>query len=204
MSASPFIYHYIEGVERLECYQPGGYHPTRIGDCLHGRYRIVHKLGHGAYSTIWLARDDHLSTFFAIKIGMADSSRHEVDVLSRINATSPVPLLLKGSETRRKPLVPAVLDSFSIHGPNGTHFCSVTYPASRSLEGAKKTSTCALFQLHVARALVAQLAMAVAHVHAQSYVHGGQLVTGLSGQRGGCSLTVFVFQWHQSFHKRPV
>ncbi|KAB8202502.1 hypothetical protein BDV34DRAFT_228309 [Aspergillus parasiticus] len=57
-----FEYQPIEGVERLERYRPGGYHPIHIGDVLKGRYRVVHKLGHGAYSTIWLSRDEHTSS----------------------------------------------------------------------------------------------------------------------------------------------
>lgn len=45
-------------VENLEEYRVGGYHPTVVGDTFHeGRYEIVHKLGFGSYSTIWLARD---------------------------------------------------------------------------------------------------------------------------------------------------
>src|SRR5690349_2939382 len=47
----------IEDVEKLERYRPGGYHPVTIGEQLGGRYSIVHKLGFGGYSTIWLARD---------------------------------------------------------------------------------------------------------------------------------------------------
>ncbi|KKA20009.1 hypothetical protein T310_6007 [Rasamsonia emersonii CBS 393.64] len=53
----------LEGVERLERYRPGGYHPVVIGGCLHDRYRIVHKLGFGAYSTTWLARDQTAGRF---------------------------------------------------------------------------------------------------------------------------------------------
>ncbi|KAL1959336.1 hypothetical protein VTO42DRAFT_2523 [Malbranchea cinnamomea] len=37
-------YNWIGGVESLEKYQPGGYHPIMIGDLLHGRYQIVDKL----------------------------------------------------------------------------------------------------------------------------------------------------------------
>lgn len=52
-SPEPSIeYHWIDGVERLEMYELGGYHPVMIDDLLHDRYRIVDKLGYGGYSTI--------------------------------------------------------------------------------------------------------------------------------------------------------
>lgn len=50
--ARRFVYKLIEDVEKLEYYRPGGYHPLLHGDCLHGRYRVVHKLGYGTFSTI--------------------------------------------------------------------------------------------------------------------------------------------------------
>ena len=44
--------------EPLHRYQTGGYHPIHLGDILKdGRYRIMHKLGWGGYSTVWAARD---------------------------------------------------------------------------------------------------------------------------------------------------
>lgn len=33
------------------------YYPVRIGDVFASRYQVVGKLGYGAYSTAWLARD---------------------------------------------------------------------------------------------------------------------------------------------------
>ncbi|GKZ64950.1 hypothetical protein AnigIFM63309_000378 [Aspergillus niger] len=50
-------YNWIKGVETLEEYVPGGYHPIMVGDLLHNRYCIVDKLGSGGYSTVWLAHD---------------------------------------------------------------------------------------------------------------------------------------------------
>lgn len=60
-----------DDVEDITRYRPRGYHPVKLGDCfstLPGdslsssslpmpRYRVLHKLGHGSYVTIWLARD---------------------------------------------------------------------------------------------------------------------------------------------------
>ena len=44
--------------EPLHRYHRGGYHPVHLGDYLsNGRYKILHKLGWGGYSTVWAARD---------------------------------------------------------------------------------------------------------------------------------------------------
>ena len=76
------LYEPIENVERMEYYQPGGYHPVKIGDHFHNRYEIVHKLGHGAYSTIWLARDEKSDRYVSLKVCTADSNPLEIEVLS--------------------------------------------------------------------------------------------------------------------------
>jgi len=79
-STSAFEYQYVEDAEALENYQLGGYHPVQIDDRLHTRYRISHKLGHGTYSTAWLALDEQTSTYVAIKVGASDADKREADI----------------------------------------------------------------------------------------------------------------------------
>ena len=159
-----FEYRPIEGLERLERYCPGGYHPASIGDVLKDRYRIVHKLGHGTYSTIWLSRDEQRKAYVAIKISTADSPRCEVDVLRAITDSS-------GVNDLGPAMMPSIQDQFEIEGPNGSHSCFVTSPAQSSIATARFSR---VFKLETARVLVAQLVIAVAHVHAQGFVHGGE------------------------------
>ncbi|OQD61597.1 hypothetical protein PENPOL_c016G04662 [Penicillium polonicum] len=64
----PIEYNWIRGVESLEEYRHGGYHPIMIGDLLCDRYRIADKLGFGGYSTVWLAEDTHVKQFVAVKL----------------------------------------------------------------------------------------------------------------------------------------
>lgn len=81
--------------------------------------------------------------------------------------------LLPGSYQRSscRPLIPVILDGFEIEGPNGHHQCIVTAPAKSSVSAA-------LFycysHIETAHVLTAKLALAVAYVHAQGYVHGGK------------------------------
>ncbi|RDK43337.1 kinase-like protein [Aspergillus phoenicis ATCC 13157] len=159
------MYEPIEDVERMEYYRAGGYHPVTIGDRFHDRYRVVHKLGHGTYSTIWLARDEVSNRYVAVKFCTADSKPLENVVLSRLSQ----PQQSSGID---QDLIPTISDIFSIQGPNGSHTCLVTRPARMSLSDAKNVSWISLFHLEVGRAIVAQLMIAVQYIHSQGIVHG--------------------------------
>lgn len=160
-------YEPIEDVEPLYRYQPGGYHPLAIGDQLHGgRYRIVHKLGHGGYSTAWLARDGQTQSLVAVKVSAAFSDHGEIETLSAINTNS-------GHSAGRSMVAP-LLDSFDVQGPNGTHPCYVTTPAQSSLSDAREGTTTNMFPIDVARSLAAQVAIAIEYMHDQGFVHGGE------------------------------
>lgn len=158
-------YDWIKGVETLEEYQPGGYHPIMIGDVLHNRYHIVDKLGFGGYSTVWLARDTYLNRYVTLKISVANSIQHETKVLKALSALPP-------SEHPGRGLVPVFLDEFEVQGPNGEHECYTVVPAQCNL---REASFSGIFPMEVARALSYRLTQAVAYIHSQGYVHGGLL-----------------------------
>lgn len=158
-------YDWIEGVETLEEYQPGGYHPIMVGDVLHSRYHITDKLGFGGYSTVWLARDTYLNRYVTLKINVASSIQHETKVLRALSSPSPS----SSSEHPGRRLVPVFLDEFEVKGPNGEHTCYTVAPAQCNL---REASFSHLFPKEVARALSYRLAQAVAYVHSQGYVHG--------------------------------
>ena len=60
------IYHQsnlLYAQESILKYRKGGYHPVRLGDTFRNdRYKILHKLGWGGFSTVWLAEDRKYST----------------------------------------------------------------------------------------------------------------------------------------------
>lgn len=43
--------------ETLPYYKPGQFYPVFIGELLNSRYKVLGKLGYGAYSTVWLCHD---------------------------------------------------------------------------------------------------------------------------------------------------
>lgn len=69
--------------EPLHRYRKGGYHPISLGDILKdGRYRILHKLGWGGYSTVWAVRDHR----FRLTLPLG---RREADKVPEKNDMSP-------------------------------------------------------------------------------------------------------------------
>ncbi|KAL2755731.1 hypothetical protein ACRALDRAFT_2082880, partial [Sodiomyces alcalophilus JCM 7366] len=160
------IYEYVHKVEYVDRYCPGGYHPIEVGDKLQKRYSIVDKLGHGGYSTIWLARDEKLGKYVAVKVQVAegDHSSKEGHVLRRLSENP--------AKEFSGHLITPVLDQFHLAGPNGNHSCFVTMPARSSVAESIGSSSPSSFQIHVARALAAQLIMATAYVHRSGFVHG--------------------------------
>lgn len=43
--------------ERFEGFKTGRYYPVSIGEVFSSKYQVIGKLGFGATSTVWLARD---------------------------------------------------------------------------------------------------------------------------------------------------
>lgn len=189
-------YEHVEDVESPVYYQPGGFHPVLIGNELNGRYRVVHKLGHGGYSTTWLVRDQQSQKLLAAKVGAADSCDNEVHVLSALtgenNSTSKDP----GKEH-----IPPLLDVFKINGPNGIHPCHITTAARMSRTDLREMASSGFFWLDVARSLAAQLTLAVAYTHSKGYVHGGELFISLRACRNTLTriqisiLGTFYMEW---------
>lgn len=162
-----FQYMPIEYVEDLDRYCPGGYHPLQVKNTLNaGRYRLVDKLGHGGYSTTWLARDLQRDRYVAVKVITADASASTSEAIL-IHALGNV-LSKPGKE-----IIPSILDEFWAVGPNGEHRCIVAPSARMSLFDAKEASTFRLFQPKVAQSIIAQLIRGVAFLHSEGIVHGG-------------------------------
>ncbi|OAA63429.1 protein kinase domain protein [Niveomyces insectorum RCEF 264] len=163
--SSRFEYKPIWGVESLEDYKKGGYHPVTIGDTYNGRYLIVDKLGYGGYSTVWLARDNVSNCYVALKVGISESdlASQESYILRSLLSSPSSP-----TQTGRD-CIPQVFDEFDVRGPNGSHHCYTMTLGRCSLRQATEIR---MFPLEVARVLSRGLASAVAYIHARGYVHG--------------------------------
>jgi hypothetical protein len=89
-----------------------------------GRYRVVRRLGAGAFATVWLAEDDVLDSMVAIKI-LADNWAHHPDVRARFEQEAQV---LRRADSER---LVRVHDFGEL--PDGRPYQVMTYAAGGSL-----------------------------------------------------------------------
>ncbi|KAI9147615.1 serine threonine protein kinase, CMGC group [Paramyrothecium foliicola] len=111
-------------------YVASRYYPARIGEVLGQRYQIVGKLGYGASSTVWLARDFEGHRHVALKLftnskSMGKQVDLELSMYKHISASS--------TNHPGRSAVRQLLDSFDVTGPDGSHRCLVHPPLWESV-----------------------------------------------------------------------
>jgi serine/threonine-protein kinase SRPK3 len=156
-------------VEDLEEYRVGGFHPVHLGDSLDGgRYQILHKLGYGGFSTVWLGRDQQLNSYVALKILMAECSSEdcsEVEILKHIHGST--------SDHPGRQFVASLPTQFRFDGPNGSHLCLVSPVLGPSISILSREGQHGWFAGSVARKLALQASQGLAYLHSCGVVHGG-------------------------------
>lgn len=149
-------------VEDVRLYRPGGYFAIDVGCLIRWRYRVVHKLGNGGSGIVWLARDQVLRQYVALKILRGDASERELKVLEHLKNTAPgIPIA-------------HLRDSFEIGGMIPRNQCLVIDFVGPSLLQMNRylryrTNKPVEFQKSATR----KLAEAVASLHAAGVCHGG-------------------------------
>ncbi|KAK9792156.1 putative Protein kinase domain-containing protein [Seiridium cardinale] len=108
--------------EDLALYRQGGYHPIIPGDFLGDdrRYEVVHKLGSGESSTVWLCHDTSESSWIAIKVLTADLSVGPdpyATFWESVNGTSIEEIESAHLVVHKR--------EFWLQGPNGKHRCFI-------------------------------------------------------------------------------
>ncbi|XP_050815783.1 uncharacterized protein LOC127054115 isoform X6 [Gopherus flavomarginatus] len=103
-------------------YCAGGYYPVQKGDTFSGRYQVVHKLGCGYFSTVWLCRDMVEKRRVAVKVAkggesFAEAAQDEISLLQCVSS-------MKKKDRAGENIVHC-LDDFKMIGANGFHVCLV-------------------------------------------------------------------------------
>ncbi|KAL2212720.1 serine threonine protein kinase, CMGC group [Sarocladium strictum] len=179
--------------ERVPGYVASRYYPVRIGEVLRDRYQVVGKLGFGASSTVWLARDlegrQHVTLkLFINEASMGKQLDQEVSIYRRIS-----------DYTAKHPgrgAVRSLLDSFDVSGPNGTHRCLVHPPLGESITTFLHRNPLARLPAPVLAFLLRRLFQALDFLHTECQVihtdiKGDNIMLGIQGDT---VFTTFVVQ----------
>lgn len=76
------------------------FYPICIGEVLDHRYRIEHKLGHGGFSTVWMAHDIQSRTNVALKVmASGNLAEHEYRMQEVVRNIQDTPRLVTSLET---------------------------------------------------------------------------------------------------------
>ena len=162
------IYSWQDDVEDLEDYRWGGYHPIQLGDDLSNRrYHVVHKLGYGRSSTVWLVRDRVENQYVSLKVLTARHSElsREVDIRNRLGCGD--------RHHPGRPFVLSPLTEFYIDGPNGRHLCLISEVVGPSILEVKNAAEHGMLPIEAAQNITAQLALGLSYVHSCGITHGG-------------------------------
>lgn len=168
---SKFRYACDVEAEPLHRYRSGGYHPVRLGDAFkQGRYKVLHKFGHGGFSTVWIARDQSLNQNVALKIVTSEDSssrNRELCTHQRLSEKSLPPM------NDHKHIV-RLLDNFDHPGPNGTHNCLVLELLGPSVATVIEERFAGnRLPGYTAKKACKEMALALEALHAQDIGHGG-------------------------------
>ncbi|SPJ75326.1 related to dis1-suppressing protein kinase dsk1 [Fusarium torulosum] len=146
-------------------YKKGDYHPVHLGDRYYnGRYRIVHKIGAGNTSTIWLARDDLESRWVALRILKAECS-------ASIGGNITMCHSFLAQYHLYDPRFITYWHYFRIDGPNGRHLCLVLPfcgPSLRSLSNYMRSR----MKLGFVQSLAYQATKMLRDLHRRGLCHG--------------------------------
>ncbi|THW64553.1 kinase-like protein [Aureobasidium pullulans] len=156
--------------EPIHRYRSGGYHPVRLGDAFkQGRYKVLHKLGHGGFSTVWIARDQSLKRNVALKISTSEGSssrKRELCIHQRLLENSVPP-------TNDHKHIVRLLDNFEHPGPNGMHICLVLELLGPSVATViEERFASNRLSGSVAKKACKEMVLALEVLHAQGIGHG--------------------------------
>ncbi|CCM06297.1 uncharacterized protein FIBRA_08548 [Fibroporia radiculosa] len=174
----------LDGAEDLERYCPGGFHPVSIGDILAGsRYKVVHKLGFGGSSTVWLVQEQSLRGHsqdlggpLAVKILSAERSSKSGPAIAELCIPQELDRVSRTAHYQGREHILFPRDGFMQEGPNGSHICIVSPLAGPSIlslaECPGRVSGSRRLRGDLARKVARQVVLAVQFLHSRGIVHG--------------------------------
>mmetsp|Transcript_69384 Transcript_69384/g.206681 ORF Transcript_69384/g.206681 Transcript_69384/m.206681 type:complete len:616 (-) Transcript_69384:21-1868(-) len=150
-------------------YKRGGYHPVTPYQIYNGRYRVLSKLGAGAFSTVWLCADERSQNsddgpeLVAMKVckskkSVTEQALDEIALLERLQAP--------GSDR-----VVQMRGHFWHSGPNGRHKCMVFEVMGENLLTLVKHFDYNGLPVPMVKRITRHTLVGLAYIHSRGVIH---------------------------------
>jgi len=159
MSSSP---HTSSSSEDSRDYKKGGYHPVDLFELYNDKYRVLGKLGSGAFSTVWLCANIKSDPMELVAMKVCKSSKSvseqtldEMKLLSELNS----------------PYVMSLKDHFWHTGPHGQHKCLIFDLMGENLLAVIRFFDSTGLPMPMVKKICADTLRGVAHIQSRNIVH---------------------------------
>jgi serine/threonine protein kinase len=181
--------------ERLPWYSADQFYPVRIGEMFESKYKVVGKLGYGAYSTVWLCRNVQYAILPRLLLHNTDHSNRDagfvaVKVCTREAIRSPrTDRELKfyehvsslNSQHDGQAYIRGLFETFKINGPTGEHLCLVQPPMHMTIRGLQYHNASRRVNTQILKWTLYNILSALSFLHDEAEViHTGELVVTVS------------------------
>mmetsp|Transcript_98118 Transcript_98118/g.245971 ORF Transcript_98118/g.245971 Transcript_98118/m.245971 type:complete len:674 (+) Transcript_98118:73-2094(+) len=151
-------------------YKHGGYHPVSPYQIYSARYRVLSKLGAGAFSTVWLCADEKDAgpdgpQLVAMKVckskrSVTEQALDEIDLLERLD-----------NNRRGSPHVVQMCGHFWHSGPNGRHKCMVFEVMGENLLALVKHYDYNGLPMAMCKRLARHTLLGLSYIHSRGVIH---------------------------------
>ncbi|KAK2810901.1 hypothetical protein FQN50_002492 [Emmonsiellopsis sp. PD_5] len=123
--------------QTLPQYHERLYYPVKIGEVFKDQYRVIAKLGYGAYSTVWLAWNERAKQYTSLKVCVSQDTEsspiiNEINMLRRLRRFA-------DTEQRDLPGVGFTRLADDIFDIDGQHYCIASKPQGQSIRVLQET-----------------------------------------------------------------
>mmetsp|Transcript_94029 Transcript_94029/g.146942 ORF Transcript_94029/g.146942 Transcript_94029/m.146942 type:complete len:825 (-) Transcript_94029:128-2602(-) len=151
-------------------YKKGGYHPVTPYQLYNARYRVLSKLGAGAFSTVWLCADEKESSVDGCEIVAMKVCKSKKSVTEQ--AEDEVALLDTLQEHNQfSPHVAHMQSHFWHSGPNGRHKCMVFEVMGENLLALVKHYDYRGLPVAMVRRLARHTLLGLEYIHSRGVIH---------------------------------
>ncbi|KAF1355821.1 non-specific serine/threonine protein kinase [Lizonia empirigonia] len=163
--------------ERLPWYSHDQFYPVRTGEVLDSSFKVIGKLGYGAYSTVWLCRDirernagfvaGYVAGYVAVKICTRDAEKptqlsRELDFYEHVSSME--------SQHRGQAYIRGLYGEFELNGPTGKHLCLVHPPMHMTIRQLQYQNSAHKLNVPLLKWTLANMLKALSFLHDETKV----------------------------------